>query len=147
MNINHVLYYLEWLKIDKEQKYEAYMRINSRATSPQCALGTDGTPRARDPHARERLLTESAEALSAFLDADGKYWQYKDLLEANIKKLDPKYKIALFYKYIWNLDRPREKRINGIASTLGIRRAEVPALVNEAKEQLADHLRAYGAKI
>ena len=50
-------------------------------------------------------------------------------------------------KYIWNLHRPREQRINGIARGLGIRRAEVPALVEEAKAALADLLRAQGMDI
>ena len=147
MTINHVLYYLEWLKIDKERKFEHYMRLTSRATSPQSALRYDGTPHARDPHARERLLTESGEALNAFLEADKKYWKYKSLLEANIDKLDFCSRTALYYKYIWNLDRPREQRINGIARSLGIKRVEVPAIVDEAKAQLADHLRACGAEI
>lgn len=147
MTIDHVLYYLEWLKLDKERKYEECMRMNSRATSPQCALGHDGTPHAKDPHARERLLTECADALNAYYDADEKYWKYKSLLEANIDKLDFCSRTALYYKYIWNLDRPREQRINGIARSLGIKRVEVPAIVDEAKAQLADHLRAHGAEI
>ena len=147
MTIDHVLYYLEWLKIDKERKYEAYMRIHSRATSPQCALGHDGMPHASDPHARERLLTECGDALNAYYDAVDSYWNYKALLEKNIDKLDYKYRIALYYKYIWNLDRGREYRINGIARSLSIKRVEVPAIVDEAKAKLADHLRAHGAKI
>lgn len=147
IKINHVLYYCEWLKIDKENKFENYMRLSSRATSPQSAIHNDGLPRARDPHAREKLLTRAGDALAAYYDADKKYWNYKDFLESNIDKLQHKYWFALSTKYIWNLHRPREKRINGIARGLGIRRAEVPALVEEAKAALADLLRAQGMDI
>lgn len=147
MKINYVLYYLEWLEIDKEKKFEYYMRMSSRTTSPQSALHNDGTPRARDPRTRERLLTESSDALGAYYDADAKYWRYKDFLETNLSKLDYKYRIALETKYIWNLHRPRDQRINGIARQLGIKRAEVPTLINEAKDRLRVVLQAQGIEI
>lgn len=147
MKINHVLYYLEWLKIDKERKYEKYMQLCSRTTSPQSALHNDDMPRSRDIHARERLLTESSDALTAYLEADKKYNDYLDFLESNFKKLEYRHRIALEIKYINNLDRPREKRGSGISRFLGIRRAEVPALIRAAKEQLKEVLRDQGLDI
>lgn len=147
IKINHVLYYYEWLKIDKENKFENYMRLSSRATSPQSAIHNDGLPRARDPHAREKLLTRAGDALAAYYDADKKYWDYKKFLESNLDKLEWEHRIALYTKYMWNMHRPREQRINGIARTLSIRRADVPALVEEAKAALADLLRAQGVEI
>lgn len=147
MKINHVLYYYEWLKINKENKFEKYMKLSSMATSPRSSLQGDGMPRAMDPNSRERMLTEAGDALAAYYDADKKYWNYRDFLESNIQKLEFRYRIALFTKYMWNLHRPREQRINGIARELGIRRAEVPALVEEAKAALADLLRAQGIDI
>ena len=147
IKINHVLYYYEWLKIDKENKFENYMRLSSRATSLQSAIHNDGLPRARDLHAREKLLTRSGDALAAYYDADKKFWDYKDFLESSIDKLEHRYWLALSTKYIWNLNRPREQRINGIARQLSIRRADVPALVEEAKAALADELRKQGLPI
>lgn len=147
MKINHVLYYLEWLKIDKERKYERYMQLCSRTTSPQSTLHNDDMPRSRDIHARERLLIESSEALNAYFDADKRYSYYLMFLESNFAKLEYRHKIALETVYITNLHRPREQRINGISRFLGIRRAEVPALIRAAKEQLKEVLRDQGIDV
>lgn len=144
MTINHVLYYLEWLQIDKELKFKKYLQLCRLATSPQSSLHNDGLPRARDPHARERMLTESSEALKAYYAAANKYDSYRDFLESNFSKLDFSYRVALETKYIWNLRRPREQRINGIARDLGMKRVEVPALVNAAKAQLREVLQSQG---
>lgn len=147
IKINHVLYYYEWLKIDQENKYNEYMKLSSRARDPQSSLHGDGLPRAKDPQARERLIIESSDALKAYYAAERRYWNYERFLEKNINQLTYSYSVALCLKYIWNLDRPHDQRINGIASRLGIRRKEVPAIVREAKEALADILRAQGMEI
>ena len=133
--------------LEKERKYDYYMQLSSRMTSPQSSLHADGLPRANDPHAREKMLTESAAALEECYDIDRRYWNYRCYLENTFKKLEFRYYTALDFRYIENIRRPREKRINGIARNLGIKRSEVPALLAEAKKALAELLRAQGVPI
>ena len=147
MTINEYLWRLEWLQIKKERKYEYYMKLADRISSPQSTLHGDGTPRAKDPQVRERMLTESSAALEAYYAADDEYFKYKWKLFSQLEQLEYRYRIALDFKYITNLSRPLEQRNNGIASHLRIRKKEVPALLKEAKSKLREVLISEGYEI
>ena len=147
MTINEYLWRLEWLQIKKERKYEYYMKLADRISSPQSSLHGDGTPRAKDYRCRDKMLTESSDALEAYYAADDEYWNYRSKLLSQLERLEYRCRVALDYKYIMNLERPHEQRNNGIASHLSIRKKEVPALLKEAKSQLREVLISEGYEI
>lgn len=147
MTINQYLWYLEWLQIKRDRKYEEYMRMTERATSPQSSLHSDGTPRAKDVRSREKMLISSSSALEEYFDADTEHSDYMDKMTAALGKLEFRDRYVLETAYIFNLNKPRENRTSGIAKFLGVRKKDVPGLMKEAKEHLRELLISEGIEI
>ena len=128
------------------------MRLHSRATSPRCALNTDGTPRTRGgSYTREDLILDAAEALAKYNKATAQYDAFYNQFEkalSELAKTSWRERAALEVIYLENQGRPREERRNGLCRTLGVRtRAECGPIVTAAKEHLTEILRSQGVPI
>ena len=138
MTINQYLWYLEWLQIERDKKYENYMRLAEKVVSPQSS---------KDVRCEEKKLLKSSEALEAYYDADRDYWDYINGLRDQLQKLEYRDRIALETTYIYNLDKPMGKRTSGITKFLGIKKKDIPELMKEAKEHLRELLISEGIEI
>lgn len=147
MTINQYLWYLEWLLIKKQQKEENYLLMAEKVSSPQSSLHSDGMPRAKDIRCRERMLTDCGTALEEYYAADQEFYEYRDMLQNQFDQLEYSERYALETAYINNLEKPMHCRKNGIAKFLGIRRAEVPELMKNAKAHLRELLISEGIEI
>lgn len=147
MTINQYLWYLEWLQIKRDKKYENYMRLAEKVVSPQSSLHNDGMPRSKDVRCEEKKLLKSSEALEAYYDADRDYWDYINRLRDQLQKLEYRDRIALETTYIYNLDKPMGKRTSDITKFLDIKKRDIPELMKEAKEHLRELLISEGIEI
>lgn len=143
---------LEVLKIRREKCFDRYMRLHSRATSPRCALNTDGTPRTRGgSYTNETLILNAAEALAKYNKATEQYDAFYNQLETGLSELEKiswREREALEVIFIDNQGRPREERQNGLCRALGVRtRSECGPIIRAAKEHLTEILRSQGVPI
>lgn len=148
MTINEYLWRLEWLRIDKERKFERYLRLHEQTVSPRSSLDIDGLPHRSQTNTRELQLIRSASALEKYYDADERFEIYRDEVLNNLSKLEHRYRITLEHVYVWSLDKAPEQRKNGLCRALCLRRKnEIPPIMREAKAALREVLIGQGIEV
>lgn len=147
MTIKQYLYNRERLYNRCERKYERYMRLSARASSPGSALDLDGTPHSKGNNSREKILTEAAAALEEYYKADEEYHNFETEFYNNLKMLPLSECYLLSTIYIENQGRPYQERYKGVFKWTGLRKAEIPAREKEAEAHLIEILRKQGVEI
>lgn len=150
MTINQYLCTLEFLLIRCDQAQERYLRLLERASSPAAArMDIDGLPKSKNyKNGREDLLIKVADAAAAFNKAWRRYSDFEKQFEKNLEQLEYKERLALEIIYIWNKEKPPERRRAGVCRWCDCRtKAEAAVLIRQAKQHLTEILRAQGIEI
>lgn len=147
VTVNYYLSRVEHLMLRSERKYERYMRISAKISSPRSSLDTDGMPHGSSGNTRERQLLESSLVLDEYIAANNEYESYRDEVLSNLKRLEYKQRAALEEIYVWRLDCEVSKRGAGLCRLLNVSKHELSQVIKSAKEELKQILIEQGMDI
>lgn len=147
MTIKQYLYNRERLHERRERKFEKYMRLSARASSPGSALDLDGTPRSKGKNSREIVLTEAAAALEDYYKANEEYNNFDKEYIATLKQLPLSDFYLLYTIYVINQGRPYQERYIGVGKWTCLKRNEIPEAERIAEQHLTEILIKKGVDV
>lgn len=147
MTIKQYLYNRERLHERRERKFEKYMRLSARASSPGSALDLDGTPRSKGNNSREIVLTEAAAALEDYYKANEEYNNFDKEYIATLKQLPLSDFYLLYTIYVINQGRPYQERYIGVGKWTSLKRNEIPEAERIAEQHLTEILIKKGVDV
>lgn len=124
--------------------------VESRTVDPRSGLNLgDGIPaNSRNHNGTESRLLEYIDAGKAYTAANQKYTEFRHSLQATVFDMPHWAALIIEQIYIYNVFYEREDNLYGVSDILNTDdRRQILAKLREAKEILADQLRAQGVEI
>lgn len=149
MTIDEYLGQLATFRRRSEKAFNRVRKYDTRATAPRSSLNLgDGTPRSRNKGANEDNLIGLSDALKEQREASQQYKKFREELYSNIYNLLYWEGLLIERVYIHNVIVNAADDLHGADDILNTKnRAQILAKLKEAKQHLADLLRAQGVEI